>query len=63
MSTSKPRYTIVVDDELLEKIDDFRFNNRYPSRSAATIDLIRMGIEQINKNNSISDDVPKKNSD
>lgn len=47
MPTEKPRFTIIVDEELLEKIDDFRFENRYPSRSAATIDLIRIGIKQV----------------
>jgi metal-responsive CopG/Arc/MetJ family transcriptional regulator len=45
MPTERPRYTIIVNDELLKKIDDFRFENRYPSRSAATLELIKLGIE------------------
>ncbi len=49
MPTEKPRYTIIVDEELLEKIEDFRFENRYPSRSAATIELIRLGIENLER--------------
>jgi metal-responsive CopG/Arc/MetJ family transcriptional regulator len=49
MPTKKPRYTIIVDDELLKKIDDFRFENRYPSRSAATLELIRIGMEVLEK--------------
>ncbi len=49
MPTEKPRYTIIVDEELLRKIDDFRFENRYPSRSAATLDLIRLGMESLKK--------------
>lgn len=49
MSTNKPRYTIIVDENLLKEIDDFRFENRYPSRSSATLDLIRLGIEQVKK--------------
>lgn len=49
MPTEKPRYTVIVDEELLKEIDDFRFENRYPSRSAATSELIRLGIEQIKK--------------
>jgi hypothetical protein len=49
MPTEKPRYTIIVDDELLKKIDDFRFENRYPSRSAATLELIRLGMESLKK--------------
>ena len=47
MPTEKPRYTVIVDEELLKRIDDFRFENRYPSRSAATLDLIRLGLEEI----------------
>ena len=49
MPTDKPRYTIIVDEEMLKKIDDFRFENRFPSRSAATLELIRLGMEQIKK--------------
>lgn len=49
MPTEKHRFTVIVDEELLKEIDDFRFENRYPSRSAATIDLIRRGIEQLQK--------------
>ncbi len=47
MPTEKPRYTVIMDEELLRQIDDFRFENRYPSRSAATLELIRRGMEQI----------------
>lgn len=49
MPTEKPRYTIVVDDELLKRIDDFRFENRYPSRSAATLALIRLGLGELER--------------
>lgn len=49
MPTEKSRYTIIVDDKLLKRIDDFRFENRYPSRSAATLDLIRFGLEALEK--------------
>ena len=47
MSTKRPRYTIIVDDALLEEIEDFRFKNRYPSRSAATLELIRLGMDAL----------------
>lgn len=49
MPTEKPRYTVIVDEELLKQIDDFRFKNRYPSRSAATLELIRLGMEALKK--------------
>lgn len=47
MPTEKPRYTITVDEELLGQINDFRFENRYTSLSAATVELIRLGIKQV----------------
>lgn len=49
MPTDKPRYSITVDEALLKRIDDFRFENRYVSRSAATLDLIRIGIEELDR--------------
>lgn len=45
MPTVKPRYTITLDEEMLRKIDDFRFENRYPNRTQATLELIRIGME------------------
>ena len=50
MPTEKPRYCITVDDETLKEIDDFRFENRYNSRSKATLELIRMGLESLKTN-------------
>lgn len=52
MPTEKPRYTVIVDEDLLKKIDDFRFENRYPSRSAATLELIRLGMESLKKDSA-----------
>ena len=49
MPTQKPRYTVIVDEEMLKKIDDYRIENRFPSRSAATIELIKLGMEQLEK--------------
>ncbi len=49
MPTKKPRYTVTVDEDLLKEIDDFRFENRYSSRSAATLDLIRLGMKSLKK--------------
>ena len=49
MPTEKPRFTVIVDDDMFQAIEDFRFENRFPSRSAAALELIRLGIEQIKK--------------
>ena len=49
MATEKPRFTIIFDEKFLEKIDDFRFENRFQSRSAAAIELMRLGLESLEK--------------
>ena len=47
MATKKPRYMISVDNEMFEKIEDFRFEKRFQTRSEATAELIRLGLEAI----------------
>jgi len=49
MATDKPRYTVSVDDELFRKIEDFRFEHRFQTRSEATAELIRLGLEALGK--------------
>ena len=41
MATDKPRYTVSVDNELFQQIEDFRFEHRFQTRSEATVELIR----------------------
>ncbi len=48
MPTEKPRFSITVDEDMLKQIDDFRFEHRYPNRTQATIELIRLGLETLN---------------
>ena len=57
MATDKPRYSITVDEETFEKIEDFRFSNRFQTRSQATVELIKLGLEKVNNVNC------KKNKD
>lgn len=47
MVTSKPMTTIIFDDEMFRRIDDFRFNNRFSSRSQAVLFLIRAGMDAL----------------
>jgi len=49
MATDKPRYTVSVDDEMFKEIEDFRFAHRYNTRAAATVELIRLGLEALKK--------------
>ncbi len=54
MATDKPRYTVSVDNELFQQIEDFRFEHRYQTRSEATVELIRLGLETLKKEQKIS---------
>ena len=49
MATNRPRYTVSVDEELFEQIENFRFENRFQTRSEATVELIRRGLEQLKR--------------
>ena len=49
MSTDRFRYTVSVDQELFQKIEDFRFENRFNTRSDATVALLRLGLEALEK--------------
>lgn len=49
MPTDKPKILFVVDNELLERIDDFRFENRVPSRSEAIRQLIEKALKEYEK--------------
>lgn len=49
MATNRPRYTVSVDEALFKQIDDFRFENRFNTRSQATVELIRRGLEVVQR--------------
>ena len=49
MATDRPRYTVSVDNELFQQIEDFRFEHRFQTRSEATVELIRLGLEALKK--------------
>jgi len=46
MPTDNPKVLITLDKGLLEKIEDFRYGNRIPTRSEAVRRLIKEGLER-----------------
>jgi metal-responsive CopG/Arc/MetJ family transcriptional regulator len=44
MPSKKPFLSFVIDEELLKKIDDFKFANRFESRAEAIRYLIEKGL-------------------
>lgn len=55
MATEKPRYTVSVDKEMFQQIEDFRFEHRYQTRSEATMELIRLGLEVLQKETAVQE--------
>ncbi|MCX5824994.1 MAG: ribbon-helix-helix domain-containing protein [Deltaproteobacteria bacterium] len=45
MPTEKPILNFAIDDDLLKRIDDFRYDNRISSRSEAIRRLIEEGLK------------------
>jgi len=45
MPTEKPKMLFVADEKLIQEIEDFRYENRIPSRSQAIRILIQAGLE------------------
>ena len=46
MATDKPRILLTVEEDLLERIDDYRYENRIPARSAAIRRLIEEALKK-----------------
>lgn len=49
MATKKPTVSVILDEKTLEKIEDYQFNNRMSSRSKALNDIIKLGIEAMER--------------
>jgi len=49
MPSKKPKILLVVDDELIERIDDYRYDNRIPARSEAIRRLIEESLKRYEK--------------
>ena len=49
MPSNKPKILLIVDDELLNRIDDFRFDNRINTRSEAIRRLIDEALRKYEK--------------
>ena len=45
MATKKPQVLLTLDEELLEKIEDYRYENRIPTRSETIRTLLRKALK------------------
>lgn len=46
MGTEKPLLNFVIEPKLLERVDDFRFKHRFPTRAAAIKWLLDWALSQ-----------------
>ena len=49
MPTEKPKVLFVADNKLLERLDDYRYDNRIPSRSEAIRRLLEEALKKYEK--------------
>ena len=47
MATDLHRYSISLDDDTFDKVENFRYEERFPTRSSATLELIKLGLEAL----------------
>lgn len=63
MPTEKPRMSITVPQELLDRIEDFRYENRISSQTKAIITLIGLGLDTLDTKPYKPSEPPLKPSD
>jgi metal-responsive CopG/Arc/MetJ family transcriptional regulator len=51
MPTKQPVITMIFPEELLQRVEDYRYENRIPSRTEAIRQLLEKGLKQVNKEN------------
>jgi len=54
MATNKPQILLTIDEELLKRIEDFRFENRINTRSEAIRKLINQALQKYEKSKKTS---------
>lgn len=47
MPTLNPRITFTVSDELMDKIDEYRFQHRMKNQTQAIVSLLNLGLEAL----------------
>jgi len=49
MATDKPKVLLILDEDLLKRIDDYRYENRIPARNEAIRRLIDEALKKYEK--------------
>jgi metal-responsive CopG/Arc/MetJ family transcriptional regulator len=46
MATDKPKVLLILDNDLLKQIDDYRYENRIPARNEAIRRLLKNALQK-----------------
>ena len=58
MSTSRPRFSVTMSDEMYKQINEFWHNNKYPTQTKAIIKILELGLAALDKPD---EDIQEKN--
>lgn len=47
MGTTKPRFTMTVDEDLLKEIEEYRYSHHIPTRTEAIMELMKIGVQAL----------------
>lgn len=47
MATSKPRFSITIDESLLKRINDHQRSNKFATQNKAILDLVQIGLTEL----------------
>ena len=54
MATDKPRFTITMDTQTLDRVDDYRYSHRINTQSKAILELVQEGLKRVDTDEAIS---------
>ena len=47
MATEKPRFSVTIDEETLDQVDEYKYKNKISTQSKAIVQLVRMGLQEM----------------
>lgn len=56
MATTKPRFSITIDESLLNKINKHQRDKKFATQNKAILDLVQIGLEDLKSDTNESDD-------
>lgn len=54
--TDKPRFSITLDEPLFNRLERYRFENKFSTRSKAAVHLIELALNEVSNNSTLSAD-------